>query len=42
MKKVGEVFSDYDAGSNIKAALVESVVLKKRSRILEMEISSDK
>ena len=42
MKKVGEVFSDYDAGSNIKAALVESVVLKKRSKILEMEISSDR
>ena len=42
MKKVGEVFSDYNAGSDIKAALVESVVLKKRSRILEMEISSDK
>ena len=42
MKKVGEVFSDYDAGINIKAALVESVVLKKRSKILEMEISSDR
>lgn len=42
MKKVGEVFSDYKAESSIAAALVESVTLKKRSKILEMEISSDK
>ena len=42
MKKINEIFSDYEAGSNISTAIVERVVLKKRTKILEMEISSDK
>lgn len=42
MKRINEIFSDYKAGGNINTAIVESVVLKKKSRRLEMEISSDK
>lgn len=42
MRKVGEVFSDYSEGNYIKSALVRNVVLKKRSKILELELSSDK
>ena len=41
MKKVGEVFSDYKLKGSIASALVENVKVKKRSRIMEMEISSD-
>ena len=42
MKRINEIFSDYKADGNINTAVVEAVVLKKKSRILEMEISSDK
>lgn len=42
MKRINEIFSDYGANGNINAALVESVVLKKKSKRLEMQISSDK
>lgn len=42
MKKVNEIFSDYDAGINISNAVVERVVLKKKSKILEITIISDK
>ena len=41
MKRVNEVFNDYEAGINISNALVERVILKKKSKILELEISSD-
>lgn len=42
MKRINEIFSDYEASGNINTAFVESVVLKKKSKRLEMEISSDK
>ncbi|MDP4146587.1 MAG: DNA polymerase III subunit alpha [Bacillota bacterium] len=42
MKKINEIFSDYEANGNINNAIVESVVLIKKSKRLEMEISSDK
>ncbi|HEY9063134.1 MAG TPA: DNA polymerase III subunit alpha [Pseudobacteroides sp.] len=42
MKRINEVFSDYKAEGNISTATVEAVVLKKKSKILEMKISSDK
>ncbi len=43
MKKVDEVFSDYSGiGINIKDAIVEGVVLKKKTNIIEIKISSDK
>lgn len=42
MKRISEIFSDYEAKGNINTALVESVVLSKKSKRLEMEISSDK
>lgn len=42
LKKINEVFSDYKAEGNISTATVEAVVLKKKSKILEMKISSDK
>lgn len=42
MKRINEIFSDYETNGNINAALVESVVLKKKSKRLEMQISSDK
>ena len=42
MKRINEVFSDFNAGSNISTALVESAVLKKKSKTLELSISSDR
>ncbi|UZW14190.1 DNA polymerase III subunit alpha [Clostridium pasteurianum] len=42
MKRINEIFSDYTVKGNINTALVESVVLSKKSKRLEMEISSDK
>jgi DNA polymerase-3 subunit alpha (Gram-positive type) len=42
MKRINEIFSDYKAGGNLNAAMVESVVLSKKTRTLEMQISSDK
>ena len=42
MKRINEVFSDFNAGSNISTALVESAVLKKKSKTLELAISSDR
>lgn len=42
MKRINEVFSDFNTGSNISTALVESAVLKKKSKTLELAISSDK
>ena len=42
MKRINEIFSDYKAGGNINNATVDSVVLKKKSKRLEMKISSDK
>ncbi|MCR3757517.1 DNA polymerase III subunit alpha [Clostridium felsineum] len=41
MKRIKEIFSDYGNG-NINSAVVESVVLKKKSKTLEMKISSDR
>lgn len=42
MKRISEVFGDYQDSGNINAAIVESVVLKKKTKSLEMKISSDK
>lgn len=42
MKRIDEIFSDYKAGSNISSALVEGVVLKKKTKTLEMKICSDR
>ena len=42
MKRINEVFSDFNTGSNISAALVESAVLKKKSKTLELAINSDR
>lgn len=42
MKRINEIFSDYKAVGNIDAAIVESVVLSKKSKTLEMKINSDK
>ncbi|MEQ8197436.1 MAG: DNA polymerase III subunit alpha [Clostridiaceae bacterium] len=42
MKRINEIFSDYEAGGNITTAIVESVVLSKKSKRLEIKISSDK
>ena len=42
MKRINEVFSDFTTGSNISTALVESAVLKKKSKTLELAISSDR
>ena len=41
MKRIKEVFSDYDAGGNINFALVEGVILSKKTKSLEMKIKSD-
>ncbi|SKA90697.1 DNA polymerase III catalytic subunit, PolC type [Clostridium sp. USBA 49] len=42
MKRINEIFSDYNMSGNISAALVEAVVLKKKTKCLELKISSDK
>jgi DNA polymerase-3 subunit alpha (Gram-positive type) len=42
MKKINEIFSDYKAGGNINTAIVEAVVLSKKTKTLELKISSDK
>jgi DNA polymerase-3 subunit alpha (Gram-positive type) len=42
VKRINEIFSDYEARGNMNTAIVESVVLSKKSKRLEMEISSDK
>jgi DNA polymerase-3 subunit alpha (Gram-positive type) len=42
MKKINEIFSDYEVIGNINTAMVEAVVLSKRTKALEMKIISDK
>ncbi len=42
LKRVNEIFSDYNADGNISTATVKAAVLKKKSKILEIKISSDK
>ncbi|QGU94044.1 DNA polymerase III subunit alpha [Clostridium bovifaecis] len=42
MKRVNEIFSDYEAEGNINTAIVEGVVLRKNTKTLEMKIRSDK
>ncbi|MFL0246110.1 DNA polymerase III subunit alpha [Candidatus Clostridium stratigraminis] len=42
MKRINEIFSDYKAGNNINTAVVESVVFSKKTKALEMKLSSDK
>lgn len=42
MKRINEVFSDYDVGKNISTAVVEGVVLSKKTKSIELKIKSDK
>jgi DNA polymerase-3 subunit alpha (Gram-positive type) len=42
MKKIKEIFGDYEAVGNLNYALVEGVVLSKKTKSLEMKIKSDK
>ncbi|MDP4181538.1 MAG: DNA polymerase III subunit alpha [Bacillota bacterium] len=42
MNRINEIFSDYKAEGNICTATVQSVALKKKSKSLELKISSDK
>lgn len=42
MKRIKEIFSDYDATDNINTAIVEGVVICKKTKSLEMKIKSDK
>ena len=42
MKRINEIFSDYEAGSNISLATVDGIILRKKSKALEINISSDK
>ncbi|OPJ60201.1 DNA polymerase III subunit alpha [Clostridium oryzae] len=42
MKRINEVFSDYEAAGNLDTAMVASVVLKKKTKTLEMKLNSDK
>ena len=42
MKTISEIFSDFNAGSNISNAIVENVILKKRSKTVEVKLSSDR
>lgn len=42
MKRINEVFSDYEAGGNINTAMIEKVILRKKTKTLEMKIRSNK
>lgn len=42
MKKIKEIFGDYEAVGNLNFALVEGVVLSKKTKSLELKIKSDK
>lgn len=42
MRKINEIFSDYEARGNINTAILESAVLNKKTNTLEMKIRSDK
>lgn len=42
MKRINEIFSDYTAGDNINTAIVKAVVVREKSKTLEMQISADK
>lgn len=42
MKKIKEVFNDYEAGDNIIDAEIEAVILSKKTKSLELKIKSDK
>ncbi|KAJ53743.1 DNA polymerase-3 subunit alpha (Gram-positive type) [Clostridium tetanomorphum] len=42
MKRINEIFSDYEVGGSINTAIVESVVLSKKTKTVKMKISSDK
>jgi DNA polymerase-3 subunit alpha (Gram-positive type) len=41
MKRVNEAFSDYGSGGKINTAVIENVILRKKTKVLEMEISAD-
>lgn len=42
MKRINEIFSDYEEDGNINTAFIEGVILKKKTKTMEMKISSDK
>ena len=42
MKTISEIFSDFNAGINISDAIVENVILKKRSKTVEVKLSSNR
>lgn len=42
LKRVNEIFSDYEVDGNISSAIVQSAVLKKKSKTLEIKLFSDK
>lgn len=42
MKKIKDIFGDYEAVGNLNYAIVEGVVLSKKTKSLEMKIKSDK
>ncbi|WP_010250824.1 DNA polymerase III subunit alpha [Acetivibrio cellulolyticus] len=42
LKRINEIFSDYSAEGNINTATVEAAVLKKKSKVLEIKLGSDK
>ena len=41
MKKLGEVFNDYESGGTIRCAEIEKVTLRKKSKALELKITSN-
>lgn len=42
MKRINEIFNDYETKGNINTAIVEGVVLRKEDKTLEMKIRTDK
>ncbi|WP_353092585.1 DNA polymerase III subunit alpha [Tissierella praeacuta] len=42
MKRINEIFNDYEIKGNINNAIVEGVVLRKEDKTLEMKIRADK
>lgn len=42
MKRIDEVFNDYHSSGSIDTALIQGVILHKRTKTMEMKLSSDK
>jgi len=42
LRRINEVFNDYEVEGNISSAIIQSAILKRKSKTLEIKLSSDK